>query len=148
MRPKKKPRRLPGSEGMKAGAILFTKSEAIAVVDRFAQTRIGTFLQRLFAERPARPTQTVFLLLALGGSSLGAAHGGKLPVASGRAGSGGSRAPDRMPDRYAETEDLRNHVLDILDCVGDPYRQVVAQRELQGLKIGRSSRRPTCRSIR
>jgi hypothetical protein len=36
------------------------------VVDRFTQTRIGTFLHSRFAERFTKPTQTVFLLLALG----------------------------------------------------------------------------------
>lgn len=40
----------------------------------------------------------------------------------------------RMPDRYTETEDLRDHVLEALDRVDDPYRRVVALRELQGLK--------------
>jgi RNA polymerase sigma factor (sigma-70 family) len=43
-------------------------------------------------------------------------------------------SPDRTPDRHAETEDLRDHVLDALDRVDDPYRRVVALRELQGLK--------------
>jgi hypothetical protein len=51
---------------MKARMILFTRSRAIAVVDRFTQTRIGTFLQQRFAERFTKPSQTVFLLLALG----------------------------------------------------------------------------------
>lgn len=46
--------------------ILFTKSRAAAVVDRFTQTRIGTFLERHFAERFTKPSQTVFLLLAMG----------------------------------------------------------------------------------
>jgi len=36
------------------------------VVDRFTQTRVGAFLQQRFAERFTKPTQTVFLLLALG----------------------------------------------------------------------------------
>jgi RNA polymerase sigma-70 factor (ECF subfamily) len=45
-----------------------------------------------------------------------------------------AESPDRTPDRYAETEDLRDHVLDALDRVDDPYREVVALRELQGLK--------------
>jgi len=66
MRPKKKPRRGSGSEGMKATVILFTNPRAVAVVDRFTQTRIGTFLQQRFADRFTKPTQTVFLLLALG----------------------------------------------------------------------------------
>lgn len=43
-------------------------------------------------------------------------------------------SPDRTPDRHAETEDLRDHILDALDRVDDPYRRVVALRELQGLK--------------
>lgn len=51
---------------MKAGMILFTNPRAAAVVDRFTQTRVGTFLQRRFAERFTKPSQTVFLLLALG----------------------------------------------------------------------------------
>jgi hypothetical protein len=51
---------------MRAKLILFTNPRAIAVVDRFTQTRIGTFLQRRFAERFTKPSQTVFLLLALG----------------------------------------------------------------------------------
>ena len=50
---------------MRAKVILFTNPRA-AVVDRFTQTRIGTFLQRRFAERFTRPSQTVFLLLAMG----------------------------------------------------------------------------------
>ena len=66
MRYKKKPRRGPGGEGMRAKLILFTNFRAIAVVDRFTRTRFATFLQRLFAERFTKPTQTVFLLLALG----------------------------------------------------------------------------------
>lgn len=41
---------------------------------------------------------------------------------------------DRLPDRHAETADLHGHVLDALDRVDDPYRRVVALRELQGLK--------------
>jgi len=45
-----------------------------------------------------------------------------------------AESPSRTPDRHAETEDLRDHVLDALDRVGDPYRRVVALRELQGLK--------------
>ena len=66
MRPKKKPRRGPGGEGMRAKLILFTNFRVIAVVDRFTRTRFATFLQRLFAERFTKPTQTVSLLLALG----------------------------------------------------------------------------------
>ena len=66
MRTKKKPRRGSGSEGMKATVILFTNPRAVAVVDRFTQTRVGAFLQQRFAERFTKPTQTVFLLLALG----------------------------------------------------------------------------------
>lgn len=45
-----------------------------------------------------------------------------------------AESPERTPDRHAETEDLRDHVLDALDRVDDPYRRVVALRELQGLK--------------
>ena len=45
-----------------------------------------------------------------------------------------AESPNRTPDRHAETEDLRDHVLDALDRVDDPYRRVVALRELQGLK--------------
>lgn len=45
-----------------------------------------------------------------------------------------AKSPGRTPDRYAETEDLRDHVLDALDRVDNPYRRVVALRELQGLK--------------
>jgi len=45
-----------------------------------------------------------------------------------------AESPTRTPDRHAETEDLRDHVLDALDKVADPYRRVVALRELQGLK--------------
>lgn len=45
-----------------------------------------------------------------------------------------AESPDRTPARHAETEDLREHVLDALDRVDDPYRRVVALRELQGLK--------------
>ncbi|MFB6098005.1 MAG: RNA polymerase sigma factor [Salinibacter sp.] len=45
-----------------------------------------------------------------------------------------AESPARTPDRYAESEDLRDHVLDALDRVDDPYRRVVALRELQGLK--------------
>ncbi|MFB6274378.1 MAG: RNA polymerase sigma factor [Salinibacter sp.] len=45
-----------------------------------------------------------------------------------------AESPSRTPDRHAETEDLRDHVLDALDRVDDPYRRVVALRELQGLK--------------
>lgn len=51
---------------MRVQLILFTRSEAIAVVDRFTQTRIGAFLHSCFAERFTRPSQTVFLLLAMG----------------------------------------------------------------------------------
>ena len=51
---------------MKARVILFTNPRAVAVVDRFTQTRIGTFLHSRFAERFTKPTQTVFLLLAMG----------------------------------------------------------------------------------
>jgi hypothetical protein len=51
---------------MRAKLILFTNFRVIAVVDRFTRTRFATFLQRLFAERFTKPTQTVFLLLALG----------------------------------------------------------------------------------
>jgi len=36
------------------------------VVDRFTQTRIGAFLHSRFAERFTKPSQTVFLLLAMG----------------------------------------------------------------------------------
>jgi RNA polymerase sigma-70 factor (ECF subfamily) len=43
-------------------------------------------------------------------------------------------SPTPTPDRHAEAEDLRDHVLDALDQVDDPYRRVVALRELQGLK--------------
>ena len=45
-----------------------------------------------------------------------------------------AESPSRTPDRHAETEDLRDHVLDALDRVDNPYRRVVALRELQGLK--------------
>jgi len=45
-----------------------------------------------------------------------------------------AESPTRTPDRHAETEDLRGHVLDALDRVDQPYRRVVALRELQGLK--------------
>ena len=51
---------------MRAKVILFTNPRAAAVVDRFTQTRIRTFLQRRFAERFTKPSQTVFLLLAMG----------------------------------------------------------------------------------
>ncbi len=51
---------------MRAKVILFTNPRAVAVVDRFTQTRVGAFLQQRFAERFTKPTQTVFLLLALG----------------------------------------------------------------------------------
>lgn len=51
---------------MKAILILFTNPRAVAVVDRFTQTRVGAFLQQRFAECFTKPTQTVFLLLALG----------------------------------------------------------------------------------
>lgn len=43
-------------------------------------------------------------------------------------------SPDRAPDRHAEAADLRDHVLDALDRVDNPYRRVVALRELQGFK--------------
>jgi RNA polymerase sigma-70 factor (ECF subfamily) len=49
-------------------------------------------------------------------------------------GVGRAESPTRTPDRHAEAEDLRNHVLDALDRVDNPYRRVVALRELQGLK--------------
>jgi RNA polymerase sigma-70 factor (ECF subfamily) len=49
-------------------------------------------------------------------------------------GVGRAEDPGHTPDRHAETEDLRDHVLDALDQVDDPYRRVVALRELQGLK--------------
>lgn len=49
-------------------------------------------------------------------------------------GVGRAESPTRTPDRHAEAEDLREHVLDALDRVNDPYRRVVALRELQGLK--------------
>ena len=66
---------------MKAGVILFTNPKPVAVVDRFTQTRIGAFLQRRFAEQFTKPSQTVFLLLAMGFLlSFGSAHGGELPV--------------------------------------------------------------------
>ncbi|PSQ95400.1 MAG: sigma-70 family RNA polymerase sigma factor [Bacteroidetes bacterium SW_11_64_17] len=45
-----------------------------------------------------------------------------------------AESPDRTPDRHAEMEDLRDHVLDALSRVDAPYRRVVALRELQGLK--------------
>lgn len=45
-----------------------------------------------------------------------------------------AESPRRPPDRRAESADLRDHVLDALDRVDNPYRQVVALRELQGLK--------------
>ena len=45
-----------------------------------------------------------------------------------------AESPNRTPDRHAETEDLRDHVLDAFDRVDAPYRRVVALRELQGLK--------------
>lgn len=45
-----------------------------------------------------------------------------------------AESPARTPDRRAETEDLRDHVLKALDHVDDPYRRVVALRELQNLK--------------
>ncbi len=45
-----------------------------------------------------------------------------------------AESPGRTPDHHAETEDLRNHVLNALERVDDPYRRVVALRELQGLK--------------
>jgi len=51
---------------MNVKLILFTKSGAIAVVNRFTQTRVGAFLQHRFVKRFTKPTQTVFLLLALG----------------------------------------------------------------------------------
>jgi RNA polymerase sigma-70 factor (ECF subfamily) len=49
-------------------------------------------------------------------------------------GVGRAASPTRAPDRRAEAEDLRDHVLNALDRVDDPYRRVVALRELQGLK--------------
>ena len=49
-------------------------------------------------------------------------------------GVGRAEDPGRTPDRHAETEDLRDHVLNALDRVDNPYRRVVALRELQGLK--------------
>ena len=49
-------------------------------------------------------------------------------------GVGRAPSPSRTPDRQAEAADLQNHVLDALDRVDDPYRRVVALRELQGLK--------------
>ena len=49
-------------------------------------------------------------------------------------GVGRAESPSRTPDRHAEAEDLRDHVLDALDRVDNPYRRVVALRELQGLK--------------
>lgn len=45
-----------------------------------------------------------------------------------------AESPRRAPDRQAESADLRDHVLDALERVDDPYRRVVALRELQGLK--------------
>lgn len=45
-----------------------------------------------------------------------------------------AESPRRSPDTHAVTADLRDHVLDALDRVDDPYRRVVALRELQGLK--------------
>ena len=45
-----------------------------------------------------------------------------------------AESSERLPDQHAETEDLRDHVLEALDRVDDPYRRVVALRELQGLK--------------
>jgi len=51
---------------MRAKRILFTNLRAAAVVDRFTETRIGAFLHSRFAERFTRPSQTVFLLLAMG----------------------------------------------------------------------------------
>lgn len=45
-----------------------------------------------------------------------------------------AESPGRTPDHHAETEDLRDHVLEALNRVDDPYRRVVALRELQGLK--------------
>lgn len=45
-----------------------------------------------------------------------------------------AESPRRPPDSHAEAADLRDHVLDALDRVSDPYRRVVALRELQGLK--------------
>jgi RNA polymerase sigma-70 factor (ECF subfamily) len=49
-------------------------------------------------------------------------------------GVGRAKSSSRTPDRHAEAEDLRDHVLDALDRVDNPYRRVVALRELQGLK--------------
>jgi hypothetical protein len=51
---------------MKAKMTLFTSSGDIAVVDRFTCTRFASFLQRHLARRFTKPSQTVFLLLALG----------------------------------------------------------------------------------
>lgn len=51
---------------MRARVILFTSPRTAAVVDRFTQTRFAAFLQRRFAGRFTKPSQTVFLLLALG----------------------------------------------------------------------------------
>lgn len=45
-----------------------------------------------------------------------------------------AESPNRPPDSRAESADLRDHVLDALERVDDPYRRVVALRELQGLK--------------
>lgn len=45
-----------------------------------------------------------------------------------------AECPDRTPEQHAETADLRAHVLEALDRVDNPYRRVVALRELQGLK--------------
>lgn len=64
--PQTKPRRGPGSEEMCVSLILLTKLRAVAVVDRFTQTRFAAFLRRHLAHRFTRPSQTVFLLLALG----------------------------------------------------------------------------------
>lgn len=45
-----------------------------------------------------------------------------------------AESPRRPPDRRTESADLRDHILDALEQVDDPYRRVVALRELQGLK--------------
>lgn len=46
--------------------VILPQSQLVAVVARFTRTRFATFLQRHFAHRFTRPSQTVFLLLALG----------------------------------------------------------------------------------
>lgn len=45
-----------------------------------------------------------------------------------------AESPGDSPDRQAESADLRSHVLEALEEVDQPYRRVVALRELQGLK--------------